>query len=190
MRDHIEINDFHASFDTRSDSDAIRLAIHGFNARLRRSGLNLLVEHLVPEIKVAVELEEPQGGAGVDVLVQATQWGLRPRVRARLTLSERINGAVVIELEAASRWSPLDWTMLRIMRDKIRQVSRRRTELSESGSEAFLVDVQRLIGDLIFERGVPVRWDARLSAIESTREDILLVFASVNEEAIPLGEPT
>lgn len=178
MQDHLEISDLGATFEITDEEQDVRLVIHRLEARLRRSGLNLLVTHLIPDVDVAVHPEEPEGESGVDLVVQATQWGLRPRIRVQIRLDGRSPSALRINIEAATSWSPLDWTMLRIVRDKLYQASQQRTELTREGPETYCADVHQLIADLIAERGGPVRWNARLSAIESTREDMIVRFTS------------
>lgn len=178
MQDHLEIRDVGATFEIAEDGETLWLAIHHLEAGIRRAGLNLLVTHLIPDVDVAVHPEEPEGETGVDLVVQATQWGLRPRIRVQIRLDGRSPAGLRINIEAATSWSPLDWTMLRLVRDKLYKFSQQRSELTREGPETYRADVHQLIADLIAERGVPVRWNSWLSGIESTREDVLFRFTS------------
>lgn len=182
---HVEIRNLNVMFGSEGEPEPARqvFLIRTLHLRLSREGLDQLLAHLISNVRLGVVFAQSAGGEGVDLIVQAALRGFRPRVRIGVRLHGDLPGGIRIELSPGSRWSPLDWTMLRIVRGQLDNVVNERAEIVETGTRTYLVDLQALISELLLEQDAPVRWQTGLREIQSTSDDLNLIF----EEAVPSG---
>jgi hypothetical protein len=182
FRDHLEITEFRASLVEESVSPSLVLAVKSLTVLVSQSGLNQVIKHLVPDYQVEVRVEHPRDGIGADLVTRAQQWGFAATVRTEVRADADTPGGVRFVLKPASRWSPLDQTMLNVMSGQIRRISRERADLTPVGPHHFAFDLRSLIQQRIVSSGAPLRWDTSMSRILANNQGLGFVFTPYTGE--------
>lgn len=184
MRHHLRLENLEAQFipDGNVNQSALMLAVRSLSVTLSRDGLSSVIAALIPEEPLQLRIVDRGEDAGCAIELQATRMGFRARITVGLTLDRSTPGAILINVDPGSWWSPLDRAMLEIAVRNLEKVARSRPGIRRIRSGAYQLDLQGMIRDQLLDSSAPVRWDARLERIDASENQISVRFTSLLEK--------
>lgn len=184
MRHHLRLENLEAQFipGGNGNRSGLTLAVRGLSLSLSRDGLSSVIAALIPEEPLRVRIVDQSDHDGCLIELQATRMGFSARITVSLTPERATPGAILINVDQGSWWSPLDRAMLEIAIRNLEKVASGRPGLRRRRSGAYQLDLQGMIRDQLLDSSAPVRWDARLERIDGSEDQISVRFTSLLEK--------
>ena len=184
MNHHLRIDNLQAHFVPDGSATTLMLALRGLTVVITREGLDEVIAALIPEEPLQVAIVDQPGRLGCLIQLQAMRLGFSARITVGLSPSASAPGAIWINLDQGSRWSPLDRVMLGIAQHNLEKVAAKEPAITRLRDGGYQLDLQQLIRDRLLDSSAPLRWDARLERIEGTDERIEVEFIPMVEQRV------
>jgi hypothetical protein len=181
VKNHITVENLNAQFVEGANGIPLMFAVRGFSASITQNGLSKLVAALIPQEPLKVRIVDHPGVAGCTIQIQAARMGFTPRITVSIVPAGTLAGAILINVDPANRWSPLDRVMLGIAHHNLDKIAVKQPSVTRLRTGVYQIDLQGTIRDLLLDNSAPVRWDTRLEAIDGSAERIRVEFVSFVE---------
>jgi hypothetical protein len=126
---HVQIDNLNAQFIAGGSNAPLMLVVRGFSARITRDGLGELVSALIPDQPLRLYIVDHRNEAGCTLQLQATRAGFTPRITISLSASKTLAGGILINVDPANRWSPLDRVMLGIAHHSLDKIAAKEPDI-------------------------------------------------------------
>jgi hypothetical protein len=178
LKNHITIENLRAELVEGGTGLPLMFALRGFSASITQDGLSKLVAALIPQELLKVRIVDHPGVAGCTIQIQASRMGFTPRITVSIVPANTVAGAILINVDPANRWSPLDRVLLGIAHHNLDKIAVKQPGITRVRTGVYQIDLQGTIRDLLLDNSAPLRWDTRLDAIDGSTERIRVEFVS------------
>jgi hypothetical protein len=142
LKNHITIENLRAELVEGGTGLPLMFALRGFSASITQDGLSKLVAALIPQELLKVRIVDHPGVAGCTIQIQASRMGFTPRITVSIVPANTVAGAILINVDPANRWSPLDRVLLGIAHHNLDKIAVKQPGITRVRTGVYQIDLR------------------------------------------------